>query len=421
MGRRKPVVISLFSGAMGLDLGMEEAGLRADVAVEINPAFCETIRLNRPGLAVLEADVEQLGAEDLLRPVDRRRRSEVDLMVGGPPCQSFSPGGKRAGLTDPRGNLILTYLRLIAEVQPRYFVLENVSNLSTAALRHRPIDSRPGKHWNLSAYSNQQGKLFELSDDRADALSSDEMSGSALRYLLSGPLTDLGYNVSFSVLNSQHYGAAQKRLRFVLIGSRLGPAPRMIDATHGEPPLAPFRTVKDEIGDLSNDPGMGSEYTEEYKEFFSMVPPGGHWRSLPDDVARRAMGERSYAAGGGKTGFFRRLAWDQPSPTVTGKPNRKGSAMCHPEHVRPLSVRECARLQGFPDDWAFVGSMDKQYLQVGNAVPVKLGVAIGATMIGAINGQARAETRSTDEMFDAAQREVRQAARNTRSGGGNRA
>ncbi|MDA1054830.1 MAG: DNA cytosine methyltransferase [Planctomycetota bacterium] len=112
-----------------------------------------------------------------------------------------------------------------------------------------------------------------------------------------------------------------------------------------------------------------------------MIPSGGNWRSLPPGLQREALGEASFAAGGGKTGFFRRLSWDKPAPTITGRANRKGSALCHPESIRPLSVKECARLQGFPDDWHFVGAMNRQYLQVGNAVPVPLGTAIGHTIL----------------------------------------
>ena len=120
------------------------------------------------------------------------------------------------------------------------------------------------------------------------------------------------------------------------------------------------------------------------------------------------MGERSYAAGGGKTGFFRRLAWDAPSPTITGKANRKGSAMCHPSQTRPLSARECARLQGFPDAWQFAGGLHHQYLQIGNAVPVALGAAIGRMLASDVPGEAPVH----DDLLDLAVRTLRATARN---------
>lgn len=399
---------------MGLDLGLEQYGIRADVTVEIEPIFCKTIQRNRPNVRSLQTDVNLLSGEDLVQRLHHRRRRDVDLMVGGPPCQSFSPGGLRAGLSDPRGNLILTYLRLIGEVRPRYFVLENVANLVTAALKHRSIDKRPGKNWNLAAYNRDQGRLFE-SEDGNPALLDEELSGSALRYLVEGPLAELGYSISFSVVNAHDYGAPQRRQRFVLIGSRDGQPPKFAQPTHGDPPLAPRATVKDAIGDIAHVEGPGSQYTAETAALFALVPPGGYWRNLPEDVARRAMGERSYAAGGGKTGFFRRLSWDEPSPTVTGKVNRKGSAMCHPEHDRPLNVRECARLQGFPDDWHFAGATDKQYLQIGNAVPVQLGAAVGATLQAALRNKAEPDTRSFEQMISDAHHEVRKAARNKRA------
>src|SRR5438105_4922732 len=131
-------VWSFFSGAMGLDLGLHQAGLKTTLAVEIDRWCCETIQGNLPGLDLIEGDVQKLTGADLR--AHRHFNGEVFLMVGGPPCQSFSPGGKRAGLSDPRGNLIYEYFRLIAEIQPKYFIFENVANITTAALRHRKIE-----------------------------------------------------------------------------------------------------------------------------------------------------------------------------------------------------------------------------------------------------------------------------------------
>ena len=174
----KREIWSFFSGAMGLDLGLESAGLAPTLAVEIDPTFCRTIRTNRPTLDLIEGDVAQLSATALR--VHRNYDGEVYLMAGGPPCQPFSSGGKRAALSDPRGNLIYEYFRLIGEVRPRYFVLENVANLTTAALRHRPIAERPGKHWSLKRYA---GTLNRAEGD-VRALDDDELSGSALRQII---------------------------------------------------------------------------------------------------------------------------------------------------------------------------------------------------------------------------------------------
>lgn len=398
---------------MGLDIGFDSVGLRPSVAVEIEEAFCETIARNRPDIRVLQADVGELRGPDL-RVHAGCLSDDIDLLIGGPPCQSFCPGGKRAALCDPRGNLIFEYLRLINEIRPRYFVLENVANLVTAALRHRPIEERPGKHWNLAAYSREGGvaRLFDLADNGPLPLAAEEQSGSAIRFLLDTVVAELSYSVSFGVIDAAEVGAPQKRLRFVMIGSRDGPAPRLPQVTHG-PGALDYVTVKDAIGDIAGQPGPGSQYTDPVRRVFELVPPGGNWRSLPSHIAREAMGERSWTAGGGKTGFFRRLAWDEPSPTITGRANRKGSALCHPEDTRPLSVLECARLQGFPDGWELFGSMNQQYTQVGNAVPVALGAAIGNVIRSALlQEHYELEHRNEDEMLVDAIAKTRAAARN---------
>lgn len=406
-------VWSFFSGGMGLDLGLESAGLGANLAVELDPWCCATIRDNRPHLSLLEQDVNELSAEDLRRA--RNFSGEVYLMAGGPPCQSFCPGGKRAALTDPRGNLIYVYLRLIREVKPRYFLLENVGNLTTAALRHRSIKDRPGQNWNLRAYSSQPGG--GAADDDAAPMEPDELSGTAIRQILED-VTGMNYSVNFGVVDAADYGAPQHRLRFIMIGAREHPAPGLPAPTYGSsvPGLAPYRTVGDAILDLRENPGPHSNYTEQMARFFRLVPPGGSWRDLPKELQREALGP-SFEAGGGKTGFFRRLSYDKPAPTVTTKANRKGSAMCHPEFVRPLSVRECARLQGFPDNWRFSGAMNQQYQQIGNAVPVHLGMAVAGAIVSAKgkNGEVRGEQRHHFEnLLEKASRRLRMAARNKR-------
>lgn len=406
---------SFFSGAMGLDLGLHEAGLKTTLAVEIDQWCCKTIRNNLPGLDLIEGDVKKLTGAGL-----REHRSfnndEVFLMVGGPPCQSFCPGGKRAGLSDPRGNLIYEYLRLINEVQPKFFIFENVANLVTAALQHRPIKDRPGQHWSLKKYESAKVQ----SQEGAPALSPEELSGSAIQQLLKDVAT-LDYSVSFGVLDAADYGAPQHRLRFVMLGAKHGAAPELPEPRYGARGngLKPFRTVRDAIEDLRANPGPHSSYTPEMLWYFEYVPEGGNWRDLPEDVRAEALGG-AYTSGGGKTGFFRRLSWNTPAPTIIGRANRKGSAMCHPESTRPLSVRECARLQGFPDKWVFSGPMNQQYQQVGNAVPLALGRALGdsiqATMSAADVSAARLKAApSAEAMLNVAVKRLRASARNKRS------
>jgi len=405
-------VWSFFSGALGLDLGLEESGLRTTLAVELDKWCCNTIRINRSNLSLIEGDVHSLHGDNLRR--ERRYDNDVFLMVGGPPCQSFSPGGRRAGLNDPRGNLIYEYLRLIKEVQPQFFLLENVANLITAALQHRKIEDRPGKHWSLKRYSS--GSIGV--DDGNIQLSEEERSGSAIRQILQDVQT-LGYSVRFAVLDAAEYGAPQHRLRFVMVGSRDGIAPELPSPTHGiAKGLNPFRTVRDAIEDLREVPDQHSIYGAEIAKYFQYIPAGGNWRDLPDHLQREAMGG-AYNSGGGKTGFFRRLSWDAPAPTVTGRANRKGSAICHPEFTRPLSVRECARLQGFPDSWTFSGAMSQQYLQVGNAVPVNLAKAVASAFAVQKATNIRKELErhpdSVESMLDRAIKRLRVSARNKRT------
>ena len=395
---------------MGLDLGLELAGLHSTLAVEIDSSCCQTLRRNRPELDVWHTDIADVTATTL--NARRPHTEDVFLMVGGPPCKSFCPGGKRAALSDPRGNLIYIYLRLIGQVRPRYFLLENVANLVTAALRHRPIAERPGKKWNLSEYHDSSRNH----GDNAAAMEPDELSGSAIRQVFSD-LSDLGYALNFAVVDAAAYGAPQHRLRFIMLGSREGPALPIPKPDHGERTAEqlPWATVRDAIFDLREHPGPHSIYTPDVARYFELIPPGGNWRQLPKELQRKALGHAYFSAGGGKTGFYRRLAWDLPAPTITGRANRKGSALCHPESVRPLSVRECARLQGFPDAWAFDGSMSDQYLQVGNAVPVYLGRAIGRAILHGSQCNAQHESDSVDIMLFNAINCLRRSARNKRS------
>lgn len=411
---RNPVrgtVWSLFSGAMGLDLGLESVGLGASMAVEIDADCCATMRHNRKDrITVVEADIRTLSADDLR--LIANYRGEVSLLVGGPPCQAFSPGGNREAMADPRGDLVNEYFRIVRELRPRFFVFENVANLATAALRHRAIKDRPGQHWSLKSYEGgaRPPKGHGRGNPGADPMEKDELAGSALHAMLNS-IQPLGYRVTFGVLDAADYGAPQHRLRFIMVGARDQAPPRLPSVTHGDmgSRLLPWMTLRDVIWDLRENPGHHYMYTPEFQRFFRLVSPGGHWRDMPLKVQKEALGN-AFESGGGKTGFFRRLAWDAPAPTITGKPNRKGAALCHPDFIRPLSVRECARIQGFPDDWTIMGKSESQYRQIGNAVPTHLGAAIGAALL---HGEL-AESSDVDCMalFAKALGRVRAAGRN---------
>jgi len=402
-------VWSFFTGAMGLDLGLEAVGLHPTLANEMDSRFCETIRANRPSLDLIEDDIANLTDRSLR--LQRHFGNEVYLMVGGPPCQSFSSGGKRAALNDPRGNLIYEYFRLISEVGPRYFVLENVANITTSALRHRPIAKRPGKKWSLKQYEGSLNRRI----DGNEPLAEEEMSGSALKQI-ARDARSLGYSIAFFVVDAADYGTPQHRLRFVMLGSKGHPPPVMPPASHGDGREG-FTTVRDAIWCMQADPGPHSIYTDAVRHYFDLVPEGGNWRSLPTSLQKDALGG-SYNAGGGKTGFYRRLAWDRPAPTVIGRVNRKGSAFCHPAVSRPISVREAAALQGFPPGWKISGAMSAQYMQIGNTVPVRLGAAIGQAIL------SHKETRSSmveqppdiEKMMATAVARLRASARNRGTG-----
>jgi DNA (cytosine-5)-methyltransferase 1 len=136
-------------------------------------------------------------------------------------------------------------------------------------------------------------------------------------------------------------------------------------------------------------------YAESRLKYLRLLKAGQNWRYLPDDLKQEAMGG-AYNSGGGKVGFYRRLSWDKPSPTVTTSPHQKATDMCHPEQLRPLSVRECARIQTFPDDWIFYGSTASKYRQIGNAVPVLLGKAIGEHIHKLLKGE---EVQRKEEFY----------------------
>lgn len=367
-----PTHISLFSGAMGLDLGLEAAGFRTLAAVEIDRAARDTIRSNaRPALPIF-GDVQQVTPEELLSAAGLGR-GEVALVSGGPPCQPFSTAGRREALNDPRGSLFRDFLRLVDGLQPRFFVMENVRGLLSATLKHRPISER--------------GPAQTSPAQTSPALTPEEQRGSAFAVILS-EFRRIGYSFEYGLLNAADYGTPQTRERVVILGSRDGEALSLPTPTHskGGLHLPKWLTLRDALHDLHDPEPRFPTYSEARLKFLRLVPEGGNWRSLPPELLPEAMGG-AYHSGGGKVGFYRRLGWDKPAPTVTTSPAQKATDMCHPTQDRPLSVRESARLQGFPDDWEWCGSLSDQYRQIGNAVPTQLGRAIGTALMAAARGE----------------------------------
>lgn len=367
-------VISLFSGAMGLDLGLEEAGLNIKISQDVDQWCAKTAEANNYPCVL--GDIRKLLADDpecsfLLEPAELLP-GEVFAVVGGPPCQPFSTAGKRLGTNDPRGSLFMEFIHVIRVVRPRFFVMENVKGLLSSAIKHRPLKER--------------------GDEKT--LEPDERPGSAFE-VIKQTFMDLGYKIVYGILDAAHYGVPQFRERLVIIGSRDHEDIFLPKPTHfqiHQDPKHRWKTVRDAIEDLENEPGPCARFSADRTELLKMIPMGGNWRNLPPELIPIAMGG-AYKSGGGKAGFYRRLDYNQPSPTLVTSPVQKATMLCHPTQDRPLSVREYARIQQFPDEWKIEGSLNESYRQIGNAVPIGLGRAIGQMLLAVANGNAEIKTR----------------------------
>lgn len=359
-------VISLFSGAMGLDIGLEKAGLNVVIGQDFEPACVETIRAN--GHNVLGGDIRDIEPETLLE-MTGLHVGEPFMICGGPPCQPFSTAGKRLGINDPRGSLFMDFIRMINYIRPRFFVMENVKGIMSAPLKHVPT----------------------VEKDKNDP---EQKLGTVLDVILA-EFDKLGYKTVYGILDAVNYGVPQFRERFVLIGSRDNEDIFLPIPTHFQMHQNPnyrWKTVGDAIKDLENNPGECTALSGDRKKYIQMVPEGGNWKNLPADIIPEAMGG-AYKSGGGKVGFYRRLSYAQPAPTITTSPAQKATMLCHPKQDRPLSVKEYARIQQFPDNWIFTGTVAAKYKQIGNAVPVGLAEAIGRAIISTAENSAVIETK----------------------------
>lgn len=361
-------VISFFSGAMGLDIGLMKAGLSIAIGQDFDNACVQTMKAN--GHLGLAGDIREIDPKDILTMV-KLEREQPFLVCGGPPCQPFSTAGKRLGINDPRGSLFMDYVRMIDYIRPRFFIMENVKGLLSAAIKHVPIA------------------------DREDGiLDSDIQPGSVLKVILS-EFSRLGYKTIYGVLDSVNYGVPQFRERFVIIGSRDNEDIFLPMPTHFQLHQSPaylWSTLRSAIEDLEDYKGECATFSNDRLALLKTVPEGGNWRDLSADVVEAAMGG-AYNSGGGKVGFYRRLSYDQPSPTLVTSPVQKASMLCHPTQNRPLSVREYARIQQFPDEWIFTGTVAAKYRQIGNAVPVGLAEALGRTIVAVADNSSLVKTK----------------------------
>lgn len=350
--------VSFFSGALGLDLGLEQAGLEPLAANEVDRVTCETIAANRPKIRLYPHDIRLISAKSLMKDLGLRK-GELHAIVGGPPCQAFSTAGRRLGLNDDRGNVFLHFIELIKGVRPKYAVFENVRGLLSAPLSHVPHEDRAGR----------------------GGLRPEERPGGALLHILR-ELESSGYRTSFTLYNTANYGVPQIRERLIFFASREGMNVPFIPPTHSESgdKLPKWRTVREAISHLDGGSHESARFPESRLRFYRLLKEGQNWRNLPKELQQEAMG-KSYFAGGGKTGFYRRLAWDKPAPTLVTSPSMPATDLCHPEELRPLSVEEYRALQTFPHDFQLAGRLADKYRQLGNAVPCTFGLAIGRHLI----------------------------------------
>lgn len=353
--------VSLFSGAMGLDLGIEKAGFEIKVCVEMDKWAVETIKANT-NIPVIDRDINLVPTDEILSTAGLDRK-DVTLVVGGPPCQAFSTAGKQRGLADFRGNVILQYLRVVSEIRPPYFILENVRGLISAKLNQLPLE--------YEEYNSIKS-----------------IKGSVLQFITT-EFKKIGYSISYALLDSANYGVPERRERMVVIG-HLGdrvPIPSPTHSKEGGFNTKPWLTLRDAIGDLEKRENLNFiPLRPQSLPYMKMLHEGENWRNLPAHLAREAMG-KAYDLSGGKTGFLRRLKYDEPSPTLVTSPTMPATLLCHPTLLRPLAIEEYARIQQFPDNWQFKGRIETIYKQIGNAVPVGLGYAVGHQVMEHIHGR----------------------------------
>lgn len=332
--------IELFAGAGGTALGFDNAGIDHTLLTDWDKDSTDTLKFNKPNWNVVRDDV---------RNIDFSKK-DADIVEGGFPCQSFSFAGKKLGFSDIRGTMFFEFARCLKEVQPKIAMGENVRGL----LAHE--------------------------------------DGRTLKTII-GIMKDLGYNVAYKILRAQYLDVPQKRERLIIIGIR-----KDLDLPILFPRERDYTiSMKEALAEcpLSD----GQSYPDKKRAVMELIPAGGYWKDLPVPMQKKYMGA-SYYMGGGKTGMARRLSWDEPSLTLTCAPAQKQTERCHPSETRPLTVREYARIQTFPDSWDFSGSTTSQYKQIGNAVPVNLGFHIGTCLKASLNGNADEKTMELAEPIE---------------------
>tara|TARA_B100001093_G_C26808341_1_gene1006478 strand:- start:710 stop:1693 length:984 start_codon:yes stop_codon:yes gene_type:complete len=311
--------IEVCAGAGGLSSGFINTGFKPILLNDNNKNCCETLKLNHKNINVFNGSMLDIDCE--------KYKNKIDILMGGVPCQAFSQAGKRKGIKDDRGKLFLHFIKMIDEINPKIFLIENVKGL----------------------LSLDKGKTF--------------------KYILNEFEKINKYNIKYKVLNANDYGVAQNRLRLIIIGVH-----KNIKKEFSFPKIQDYKPILKDV--LMNCPkSEGSSYNKLKADVLKLVPQGGCWIDLPKDVQKSYMGA-SYNSGGGRRGIAKRLDMNKPCLTILCSPQQKQTERCHPLETRPLQILESARIQSFPDNYKFYGSLAQKYKQIGNAVPPKMAKVI---------------------------------------------
>jgi DNA (cytosine-5)-methyltransferase 1 len=356
------VVVGLFAGAGGLDTGLMQAGLPVALAIDIDPVACETYRANHPHTVVWNRDICTVTGEEI-RTITGNKRI---IVAGGSPCQSWSEfkleiKGSKTGVEDERGRLIYEYLRIVEELQPDVIVFENVPFMVSE--QHLP------------EFQKFRQKLQERT----------------------------GLILEYKILNALDFGQAQLRERVIMIGTK----PNIPNPFQFLKPINGPKTLREALANCP--PSEYFHFKKTDAEIMKKIGEGQCWNVLQPHEAYAAMGKdyrgicldcghsfigtnrcpkcqsTNFKNGKGVTSYYRRLSFDKPAYTICAVPTNKAHGMlAHPTEQRCLSIRECARLQGFPDDYVFKGNIFEQQRQIGNAVAVGKARAIGLAIIEAL-------------------------------------
>ena len=372
--------IDLFCGAGGLSEGFRQAGVHVLAGQDIDAVFGATFSQTHREAQFVHGPIQAVSASDLLSAANCEP-GQIDVLIGGPPCQGYSVYNHQRGVDDPRAGLFNEYLRLVEAIQPRWLVMENVTGITSIA------------------------------------------GGGIVREIQAG-MRQLGYRVDMKLLKAEEYGVPQERRRMFFVATREEPCPILFPTpTHG-PELEPFVTVWDAISDLpALENGQAPEplpyaatpqnayqavlrgdcervsnhaaprLSKVNLERMQHIPPGGSWRDIPFDLLPAGMKK---AKRSDHTKRYGRPAKTDLACTVLTKCDVHWGAYIHPTRDRSFSVREAARLQSFPDFFEFAGSRTEQYVQVGNAVPPLLGRAVAEAILSADTMRANKPLQATE-------------------------